>query len=59
MYNAMRNFDPTLENLMKLTPTDSIRETPPSIYKAHNSWFGVDKVDGNPKRAIKTKGAKS
>ncbi len=55
----MRNFDPTLENLMKLTPTDSIRETPPSIYKAHNSWFGVDKVDGNPKRAIKTKGAKS
>lgn len=55
----MRNFDPTLENLMKLAPTDSIRETPPSTYKAHNSWFGVEKVDGHPKRTIKTKGAKS
>lgn len=55
----MRNFDPALENLMKLAPTDSIRETPPSTYKAHNSWFGVDKVDVHPKRTIKAKGAKS
>ena len=55
----MRNFNPALENLMKFTPSDSIRTTPPSSYTAHNSWFEVNKVDGGSKRVIKTKGAKS
>ena len=53
----MRNFDPTLENLMKLTPTDSIRTAPDSSYTAHNSWFEINKTD-NSKRTVKTKGAK-
>lgn len=55
----MRDFNPALENLMKLTPSDSIRTTPASSYKAHNSWFEVNKVDINSKKTIKTKGAKS
>lgn len=53
----MRDFNPALENLMKFTPSDSIRTTPTSSYKAHNSWFEVNNVDAS-KKTIKTKGAK-
>lgn len=55
----MRNYDPNLENLMKLTPTDSIRAMPTSSYTPHNGWFEVNKVDDNSKRTVKGKGAKS
>jgi hypothetical protein len=55
----MRNYNPALENLMKFTPTDSIRVAPPSSYTAHNSWFEVNQVESNPKKTSKSKGAKS
>jgi hypothetical protein len=55
----MRTYNPALENLMKFTPSDSIRTTPVSSYTAHNSWFEVNKVDSGTKRSMKTKGAKS
>jgi hypothetical protein len=58
-FNAMRNYNPALENLMKFTPSDSIRTAPVSSYTAHNGWFEVNKVDGGAKNANKAKGAKS
>ncbi|MBC7913285.1 MAG: hypothetical protein H7Y07_04100 [Pyrinomonadaceae bacterium] len=55
----MRDFNPTLENLMKFTPSnDAIRTTPASSYTAHNGWFEVNKVD-SAKRSSKVKGQKS
>ncbi|HEX8376510.1 MAG TPA: hypothetical protein VF602_01745 [Pedobacter sp.] len=55
----MRTYNPALENLMKFTPSDSIRTTPVSSYTAHNSWFEVSKVDSGVKSNNKSKGAKS
>jgi hypothetical protein len=56
----MRNFNPTLENLMKFTPSDTaIRATPASSYTAHNGWFEVNKADDSAKIVNKVKRAKS
>ncbi|MBC8054473.1 MAG: hypothetical protein H7Y13_15540 [Sphingobacteriaceae bacterium] len=55
----MRNFNPALENLMKFTPSDSIRTTPVSSYTAHNGWFEVNKVESTKTTTNKIKGAKS
>ncbi len=49
----MRNFNPALENLMKFTPTDSIRTQPSSSYTAHNGWFEVNTVTDVKKTKIK------
>jgi len=46
----MRNFNPALENLMKFTPTDSIRTQPSSSYTAHNGWYEVSAVSDSVKR---------
>ncbi len=46
----MRTFNPSLENLMKFTPTDAIRTQPSSSYTAHNGWFEVNSVSDSPKR---------
>ncbi|HEY0055030.1 MAG TPA: hypothetical protein VGB63_06720 [Pedobacter sp.] len=55
----MRNYNPALENLMKFTPSDSIRTAPVSSYTAHNGWFEVNKVDTGVKYANKSKGVKA
>jgi|GEM_PF-1176817 len=55
----MRSFDPTLENLMKFTPTDSNRVVPASIYTAHKNWFEVNKIENRSKRINKDKIAKA
>ena len=54
----MKDFNPALENLMKFTPTDSVRATPVSSYTAHKGWFEV-KNDGTNLKKTKVKGAKS
>jgi hypothetical protein len=54
----MRNFNPSVENLMKFTPSETaIRTTPASSYTAHNGWFEVNKADSA--KNVKVKGAKS